>query len=311
MSIKRFRDARLIAPFIFIMPAVVILVVGLIIPVMYAAYLSFFDWDMGTPWETAQFLGLDNYRRMLTDVGVKSSIMVTLRYTFWTTTLEMILGILFALALEKPIKGASIFRTIFILPLMVSPIVVGLMWKYMLDARTGVINYYIEAIGNAIPVLKNFGFVRHAYLGDPHLALRALIVTDIWQWTPFIFIIILAGLQALPSESLEAAYVDGANWWKMTWHVKLPMILPLIIVTLLMRIIDVFRALEVIFIMTFGGPGRTTEVLSLKIYKTAFTAQDLGYASVISVILISITLVLSIGILIYHNPTRATEGHKS
>ncbi len=310
MSIKRFRDTRTIAPFIFIMPAVIILVVGLIIPVMYAGYLSFFDWDMGTPWKTARFLGLDNYRRMLTDVGVRSSIMVTLRYTFWTTTLEMILGILFALALEKPIKGASIFRTIFILPLMVSPIVVGLMWKYMLDARTGVINYYIEAIGNAIPFLQNHGFVRHAFLGDPNLALRALIVTDIWQWTPFIFIIILAGLQALPSESIEAAYVDGANWRQVTWHVKLPMILPLIIVTLLMRIIDVFRALEVIFVMTFGGPGRTTEVLSLKIYKTAFTAQDLGYASVISVILISITLLLSIGILIYHNPTKAAEGRK-
>ncbi len=308
MLIKRFRDPRYIAPLIFVMPAVVILIVGLIIPVIYAGYLSFFNWDMGTPWKTAQFLGLDNYRRMLTDVGVKNSIMVTLRYTFWTTTLEMILGTIFALLLEKPIKGASIFRTIFILPLMVSPIVVGLMWKYMLDARTGVINYYVEALGNAIPFLQNFGFVRHAYLGDPHLALRALIVTDIWQWTPFIFIIILAGLQALPSEVMEASYVDGANWWQMTWHVKLPMLLPLIIVTLLMRIIDVFRALEVIYVMTFGGPGRTTEVLSLKIYKTAFTAQDLGYASVISVILIAITLALSIGILIYHNPTKTVEG---
>ncbi|HHJ06982.1 MAG TPA: sugar ABC transporter permease [Anaerolineae bacterium] len=263
---------------------------------------------MGTPWETAKFLGLDNYRRMLTDVGVRKSVWVTLRYTFWTTTLEMLLGIALALALEKPIKGASVFRTIFILPLMVSPIVVGLIWKYMLDARTGVINYYIEAIGKAIPFLQNFGFVRQAYLGDPHLALPALIVTDIWQWTPFIFIIILAGLQALPHEIMEAAYIDGANWWQTTLRVKLPMMLPLIIVTLLMRIIDVFRALEVIFIMTFGGPGRSTEVLSLKIYKTAFTAQDLGYASVISVILIAITLVLSIGILLYRNPTKTTEG---
>ncbi len=308
MSLKRFRDPRLIAPFIFISPAVILLIVGLIIPVLYAAYLSFFNWDMGTPWETAKFLGLDNYRRMLTDVGVRKSVWVTLRYTFWTTTLEMLLGIALALALEKPIKGASVFRTIFILPLMVSPIVVGLIWKYMLDARTGVINYYIEAIGKAIPFLQNFGFVRQAYLGDPHLALPALIVTDIWQWTPFIFIIILAGLQALPHEIMEAAYIDGANWWQTTLRVKLPMMLPLIIVTLLMRIIDVFRALEVIFIMTFGGPGRSTEVLSLKIYKTAFTAQDLGYASVISVILIAITLVLSIGILLYRNPTKTTEG---
>ena len=306
MNLKRLRDPRYIAPFLFIFPALVILMVGLIIPVIYAGYLSFFDWDMGTPWETAKYLGLGNYHRMLMDVGVRNSIWVTLRYTFWTTTLEMILGIALALALEKPIKGASVFRTIFILPLMVSPIVVGLIWKYMLDARTGVINYYIELIGKKIPVLQQYGFVRHAFLGDPHLALPALIVTDIWQWTPFIFIIILAGLQALPKEIMEAAYIDGASWWQMTLRVKLPMMLPLIIVTLLMRIIDVFRALEVIYIMTFGGPGRTTEVLSLKIYKTAFTAQDLGYASVISVILIAITLVLSIAILLYQNPTKTS-----
>ncbi|HEY83736.1 MAG TPA: sugar ABC transporter permease [Chloroflexi bacterium] len=296
------------APAIFILPAVAVLFVGLIIPVANALYLSFFDWDLGTPWESAKFLGLDNFQRMLTDEGVRSSIWVTLRYTFWTTTLEMILGIALALALEKPIKGAAIFRTVFILPLMVSPIVVGLIWKYMLDARTGVINHYVEAIGEAIPFLQNLGFVRQAYLGDPNLALPALIITDIWQWTPFIFIIILAGLQALPEEVMEASLIDGANWWQMTLRIKLPMILPLIIVTLLMRIVDVFRALEVIFIMTFGGPGRTTEVLSLKIYRTAFTAQDLGYASVISVILIAITFVLSIGILLYNNPVKAQEG---
>ncbi len=301
---KESKNLRWIVPSIFILPAVIILVVGLIVPVIQAFYISFFRWDMGTPWTSAQFLGLDNYKRMLADEGVRTSIWVTLRYTFWTTTIEMLLGIAFALALEKPIKGASVFRTIFILPLMVSPVVVGLIWKYMLDARTGVINYYIEAIGKAIPFLQNFGFERHSFLGEPQLALPALIITDIWQWTPFIFIIILAGLQALPAEIMEAAFIDGANWLQMTLWVKLPMMLPLIIVTLLMRIIDVFRALEVIFIMTFGGPGQSTNVLSLKIYRTAFQSQDLGYASVISVILIGITFVLSLGILLYNNPAK-------
>jgi len=304
---KRIRNPQVIASFIFVFPAVFILVVGLIIPVANAFYLSFFDWDMGTPWETATFLGLDNYRRMLTDESIVESILVTILYVSFTTIIEMVLGIALALALEKPIRGAAIFRTIFILPLMVSPVVVGLIWKYMLDARTGVINHYVEAIGQAIPILQEFGFVRHAYLGDPQLALPALIVTDVWQWTPFIFIIILAGLQALPTDVMEAAYLDGANWWQMTLRIKLPMMLPLIIVTLLMRVIDVFRALEVIFIMTFGGPGRSTEVLSLKIYRTAFTAQDLGYASVISMVLIAITFILSIVILIYNNPSKAQE----
>ena len=307
MLMKRLRNPQTVAPFIFILPAITIMVVGLIIPVANAFYLSFFDWDMGTPWETAEFLGFDNYRRMLTDAGVGESILVTLRYTFFTTTLEMVIGIGLALALERSIRGASVFRTIFILPLMVSPIVVGLIWRYMLDARTGVINHYVESIGIMAPFLQGIGFVRQNFLGDPQLALPALIITDIWQWTPFVFIIILAGLQALPEDILQAAHLDGANWWQMTMQVKLPMILPLIIVTLLMRVIDVFRALEVIFIMTFGGPGRTTEVLSLKIYRTAFTAQDLGYASVISVILIGITFLLSVGVLMYNNPTKAEE----
>ncbi len=304
MVLKRLKSPQALVPFVFILPAVAVLIVGLIVPVGHALYLSFFDWDMGTPWESAQALGLGNYTRMLADESVRNSVWVTLRYTFFTTLFEMILGIGLALALEKPIRGASLFRTIFILPLMMSPIIVGLIWRYMLDGRTGVIPYYVERLGEIFPPLQSLGFIRHAYLADINLALPAAIGVDIWQWTPFIFIIILAGLQSLPDDVMQAAYIDGANWLQMTWLVKLPMMLPLIIVTLLMRVIDVFRALEVLFIMTFGGPAQATEVLSVKIYKTAFAAQNLGYASTISMLLIAITFVLSIVVLIYNNPTR-------
>jgi len=304
MVMKKLKSPQTLVPLIFIMPAVVVLVVGLIVPVANAFYLSFFDWDMGTPWESAKSIGLDNYARMLADESVRNSVWVTLKYTLATTSLEMVLGIGLALALEKPIRGASLFRTIFILPLMVSPIIVGLIWRYMLDGRTGVIPYYVEQLGEIMPPLQSMGFIRHAYLADTNLALPAAIGVDIWQWTPFIFIIILAGLQALPSDVMQAAYIDGASWFQMTVFVKLPMMLPLIIVTLLMRLIDVFRALEVLFIMTFGGPAQATEVLSVKIYKTAFAAQNLGYASTISMLLIAITFVLSVVVLIYNNPTR-------
>ncbi|KAA3660000.1 MAG: sugar ABC transporter permease [Chloroflexi bacterium] len=298
------KSPQTLVPLIFIMPAVVVLVVGLIVPVANAFYLSFFDWDMGTPWDSAKSIGLENYTRMLADESVRNSVWVTLKYTLATTSLEMVLGIGLALALEKPIRGASLFRTIFILPLMVSPIIVGLIWRYMLDGRTGVIPYYVERLGEIMPPLQSMGFIRHAYLADTNLALPAAVGVDIWQWTPFIFIIILAGLQALPSDVMQAAYIDGATWFQMTVFVKLPMMLPLIIVTLLMRLIDVFRALEVLFIMTFGGPAQATEVLSVKIYKTAFAAQNLGYASTISMLLIAITFVLSVIVLIYNNPTR-------
>lgn len=304
MVMKKLKSPQTLVPLIFIMPAVVVLVVGLIVPVANAFYLSFFDWDMGTPWDSAKSIGLENYTRMLADESVRNSVWVTLKYTLATTSLEMVLGIGLALALEKPIRGASLFRTIFILPLMVSPIIVGLIWRYMLDGRTGVIPYYVERLGEIMPPLQSMGFIRHAYLADTNLALPAAVGVDIWQWTPFIFIIILAGLQALPSDVMQAAYIDGATWFQMTVFVKLPMMLPLIIVTLLMRLIDVFRALEVLFIMTFGGPAQATEVLSVKIYKTAFAAQNLGYASTISMLLIAITFVLSVIVLIYNNPTR-------
>lgn len=298
----KYLRSQYIIPYLFILPAAIVLVAGLIVPLYNALYLSFHDWQLGTPWEAREWLGLENFARLIRDDNVRQSVGVTLRYTFWTTTIEMIIGVGLALALENPIRGASVFRTILILPLMISPVVVGLMWRYMLDARTGVFNYYLEQIGEALPFLQAVGFERRAWLGEPDLALGALIVTDIWQWTPFIFIIILAGLQALPSDVINAAYIDGASWWQMTIRVKLPMMLSLIIITLLLRLIDVFRALEVIYIMTFGGPGRTTEVLSLMIYKTAFTSQDLGYASTVSVLLIAITLVLSLGIIFYSNP---------
>jgi multiple sugar transport system permease protein len=302
--IQAFRDPRKYAPYIFMLPAALLLFLGLMVPLWNAFYLSFFDWSMGTPWDTKEFIGLESYSRMLVDNRVHQSVWVTLKFSFWTMFLEMVLGIALALLLEKPIRGMAVFRTIFILPLMVSPVAVGLIWKYLYDARTGLINYYLEKIGEAVPLLQYVGFQRQIWLADPDLALTSIIVTDVWQWTPFIVIIILAGLQALPSDATEAAYMDGANWWQMIFFIKLPMISTIILVTFLLRLIDVFRAMEVMFILTFGGPGLSTQVLALHIYKTAFTAQQLGYASTISMLLIAILLVLSFVVMFYQNPLK-------
>lgn len=288
----------------FIFPAAAVLIIGLVVPLFNAIQLSFHEWSMGTPWDSKTFIGLDSYARLIKDEAVLQSLWVTLRYAFWILTTEMVLGIALALLLEKPIRGAAVFRTIFILPLMVSPVAVGLIWRYLYDGRIGIINHFLERIGEAVPFLQNIGFTRHVFLGDPNLALAALIVTDIWQWTPFIFIIILAGLQSVSAEVMEASVIDGANWWQQTVLVKLPMIRSIILVTLLLRLIDVFRALEVIYTMTFGGPGLSTQVLSLHIYKTAFTAQQLGYASTIAILLMGIILIFSVLVLIYQNPLK-------
>jgi multiple sugar transport system permease protein len=278
----------------FVVPAGFIMALGLLYPLVMAFQLSFFDWSMGMPWETREFLGLQWFTRMLSDKAVWESFWVTLRFGFWVVSIEMVIGTLLALLLEKPIRGASIFRTLFILPLMISPVVVGLIWRYLFDARAGMINYYLGLIGIE-PVL---------WLASPDMALTSLIISDIWQWTPFIFIIVLAGLQALPSEVIEASRMDGANWWQSTVLVKLPMIKTVLLIALLMRIIDVYKVVEVVFILTFGGPGRSTELLALHIFKTAFTAQQLGYASAISILLLAIVTLLSILVLAFANPMK-------
>ena len=285
---------RALSPYFFILPAVAIMVAGLVYPVLQAFYLSLYDWKIGTKFEDAPFVGLRHFLRMISDDNVHESIWVTLRFGFWTITIEMFLGVALALLLEKPIRGASVFRTIFILPLMISPVVVGLIWRYLFDARIGWINYYLGKIGIEPQV----------WLGNADLAFFAIVFTDIWQWTPFIFIIVIAGLQALPSEILEASKIDGANWWQHILFVKLPMIRSILLIALLLRLIDVFRALEVMYILTGGGPGRATELLSLHIYNRAFETQQLGYASAISVLLIVIVFALSFGILVAGNPLK-------
>ncbi len=281
-----------VTPYFFIAPAVLVMLAGLVYPVVDAFYLSFYNWQIGTKFSEAPFVGHSHFVRMLTDPGVWESLWVTIRFGFWTITIEMCVGVALALLLEKPIRGASVFRTIFILPLMVSPVVVGLIWRYLFDARIGWINHYIGW----------FGIEPQVWLGDPQLAFFAIVFTDIWQWTPFIFIIVIAGLQALPKEVIEASTIDGVNWWQQIFLVKLPMIKSILIIALLMRLIDVFRALEVMYILTGGGPGRVTELLSLHIYNRAFDTQQLGYASAIAVLLIVIVFSLSVAILRLSNP---------
>ncbi|MCB9945605.1 MAG: sugar ABC transporter permease [Geminicoccaceae bacterium] len=287
-------DSRQWAPYAFILPAVIVMAVGLLYPVGDAIYLSFLNWQIGQQYSDAEYVGWGNYVRMLADPDVFESLWVTVRFGFWTISIEMALGVALALLLERPIRGASVFRTIFILPLMVSPVVVGLIWRYLFDARAGWVNYYLGMIGIEPQV----------WLGEADLAFFAIVFTDIWQWTPFIFIIVIAGLQALPSDVLEAARIDGANGWQQIFLIKLPMIRSILVIALLMRLIDVFRGMEVMYIMTGGGPGRATELLSLHIYNRAFNAQQLGYASAIAVLLIVIVSLMSLTILTVGNPMR-------
>ncbi len=231
-----------------------------------------------------EFIGFGNYRELFQSEFFWTSVKVTLKFTISVAVAEILLGLLFALLLEEKMKGLRIFRTIFILPIMIAPVVVGLVWKFLYDPSFGMINYFLGFLG----------IEPQTWLSDPDLALKCIIFTDIWQWTPFVFLLLLAGLQGIPRSLLEAGRVDGTTYLQNLIYIKLPLLKSIIGITAILRMIDAFRSLVVIFIMTEGGPGMSTELLSLHIYKTAFTSQRLGQASAVMVILLALILSLSI-----------------
>ncbi len=278
----------------YVGPAVLVMAAACLYPVLTAFQLAGYKWDMGTPWNSAQWVGLDNFISAFSNPQVWSSLWITLLFAGICVTLEMILGIALALALERPVRGMSIFRTIFILPMMIAPIAVGLAWRYMFDAQFGLIN----------ALLQLGGFEAKTWLADPTLAFVAIVIADVWQWTPFVFIMMLAALASVDGAVMEASRIDGANWWQQIFLVKLPMVMHVIAITLMMRLIDAFRVLEVVYVLTFGGPGNSTEILALHIYKTAFVGQQMGVAAAISVLLLVVVAALSWGALRLSNPMK-------
>lgn len=281
-------------PWVYLGPAVAVMALACLLPLVSALQLGFYDWSMGTPWSDARWVGIDAFLAAFRDPAVWRSLTTTLIFAAVCVVSEMVLGIALALALEGELRGMAVFRTLFILPMMIAPIAVGLTWRYLFDAQFGLLNAILKLIGMA-PV---------GWLAQEHTAFIAIVVADIWQWTPFVFIMIVAGLANVDSSVLEASRIDGASWWQATRRVKLPMIAHVIVITLLMRLIDAFRVLEVIYILTFGGPGDSTEILSLHIYKTAFVGQRLGSAAAISVLLLVVVAALSWAALRLSNPLK-------
>ena len=284
-------------PWVYLGPAVVVMAVACLYPLLSALQLGFYDWSMGTPWAEAKWVGLDAFTVAFKDAAVWRSLFTTLLFAFVCVVAEMTLGIALALGLEGKVRGMAFFRTLFILPMMIAPIAVGLIWRYLFDAQFGLLNAILGVFG-AAPV---------GWLAQEGTAFAAIVIADIWQWTPFVFIMMIAALANVDGAVIEAARIDGANWWQTTFRVKLPMVMHVIVITLLMRLIDAFRVLEVIYILTFGGPGDSTEVLSLHIYKTAFVSQRLGSAAAISVLLLVVVAGLSWAALRLSNPLKDEE----
>ncbi|WP_299649329.1 carbohydrate ABC transporter permease [uncultured Tateyamaria sp.] len=278
----RIAMANRMTPYMFMAPAAVIMAIALLYPLGYMVWGSFRDWNPSQSIGEAEFVGLKNYIFLWSDPNFHESLGVTLRFAFFVVSIEMVLGVGLALLLDRDIRGMSVLRTMFILPMMIAPVVVGLMWRYMYHPTIGTFNRFLESIG--LPKVD--------WLGD--YALTSIIIADIWQWTPFIFILSLAALQSLPRSALEAARIDGATPWQQIIHIKLPLMMPVLIVTGLLRLIDAFKVLEVILVMTNGGPGLSTEILALRISRTATEFRELGVAAAMSNYLLILLLLLTV-----------------
>ena len=268
----------------FLAPTVAVLISIVIFPLVFSLSLSFHDWNIirAKGWAWA---GIGNYRTILfQDPYFRSAFKVTLLYLAGTVPLQFGLGLVVALILNQITKKIIGFlRTALIIPTTMTPVVVGMIWRLMYNPDLGMLNYFLTL----------FGFSPVNWTGLPGTALPSVMMADIWEWTPFMALILLAGLQALPREPFEAGLVDGASSWQTFRYITLPLLSPAMLVALLIRVMDSFKTFDLIFVLTQGGPGMSTEVLNYYTYRYGFKFFHLGYASALSWLLLVIVTIIS------------------
>jgi len=274
--------------YLLLAPTVAVLLALTIYPLVYSIRISLQN-ESGA-WT------LQNFTRLVSDQFFLSALAHTIVYAVIALTLEFLLGLALALLLNTQMRGRSVFRSLLLVPMMLPPVVVGVVWRLMLNSNFGALNGTLKTIG--------FNTERLTWTASPKLAMASVIIADAWQWTPFMFLILLAGLQAIPQEPYEAAVIDGSSAWQTFRHVTLPLLKPAILIALLLRTMDLLRVFDQIFILTEGGPGFATETVSLYIYRTAFRFSNFGYAAAMSFVLLVITNVISAG---YIRLLRAAE----
>ncbi|MDR0561902.1 MAG: sugar ABC transporter permease [Spirochaetaceae bacterium] len=268
---------------VFTAPAFLMVLCFAVYPTLYTIYLSFFKYNMasGTP---RRFLGLANYINLIKDTQFIHAIAVTLAYTFWGVAFTMIFGVLLALLLNKDGIVPGILRSVSLLPMLICSAALSVAWALMYNYSFGVLNAILDGIG-----LQKINF-----LGEVKNALPSLIVLDIWQFTPFVMILVLAGLKGIAKELYEAAEIDGANKAQSFFSITLPSIKGVLITTLIMRIIDTFKTFEKPFMMTNGGPALSTDTINLHVYNTAFISYELGYGSAGALLITILIALLSV-----------------
>ncbi|MFW6181949.1 MAG: carbohydrate ABC transporter permease [Spirochaetota bacterium] len=269
----------------FVMPAVVVLLGIVIFPLFFSLSLSLHEWNVIREKEWS-WVGLRNFADILfLDPYFRDSLKVTALYLVGTVPLQLFFGLLVALVLSKiTSRIIGLLRTTLIIPSIMTPIVVGIIWRLMYNPDLGMLNYFLSLLG--LPPVN--------WTGMPRTALPSVIMADIWEWTPFMALILLAGLQALPREPFEAAEVDGASGFQTFRFITLPLLSPVIIVATLIRLMDSFKTFDLIFVLTQGGPGMSTEIMNYYTYRNGFKFFHMGYASALSWLLVIIVTLISI-----------------
>lgn len=231
--------------------------------------------------------GFGQFATAFSDPLLKDAVVTTIQFGVGSIALELLIGGGLAFLLNRPMKGGKLFTTVMIIPILAPPVTVGLIWRYMLDTDLGLVNYLLSFIGIG-PV---------EFLARTDLALPSLIAVDTWLATPFVFLVMLAGVRSLPVEPLEAAKLDGANAWQRLIHVSLPMLRPIIGVILVIRVVDALRVFDVIYTLTGGGPGTRTQTVVPYMYKVTFEQMNTGYGSALAVLFVGFVAVLTLGFL--------------
>jgi multiple sugar transport system permease protein len=269
---------------VFTLPAATVVFVLMVFPVFYTLYMSLHAW-YASSLTAPEFIGLQNFKRAFTqDERFRNAIWLTIFFTVVATALQVVLGVSLALLLNRPFRGKGFFRSVFLLPMVATPVAIALVWMMMYNPTLGVMNYLVGLVGLG----------PYKWVSDARLVIPALAVVDTWEWTPLITLITLAGLASLPIEPYESAVIDGATPVQMFWRITLPLLRPTIMVALLFRSIDCLKTFDIIYVMTAGGPGFASETLNVYTFQVGLFYFHIGYASSLLVILFALVMGVSL-----------------
>jgi multiple sugar transport system permease protein len=279
-KISRFIDRR--QALVYPAPAVIVLFLIVVIPIGYNLYLAFTKWTIGLG--DPRFIGLGNFIELFWDERVLNGLKVMIYFSGLSLSIELILGLLIALYFHRQFRGSEIVQAIYIFPFAATPVAVALIWRIMLNPEIGVMNYLLESIG--LP--------GSLWVSSARTVIPALVMVDVWKWTPMITLIVLAGLKSLPHDPYEAARIDGANTLQIFWYITLPLIWPVLIAALMLRSLDNLKEFDIIYTITQGGPGIASETLYLYSYNVGFSFFKAGYGSALMVVVFLIVLVFNV-----------------